>query len=93
MATKLRAAEIASAAGISTVITSSSRPAVVREILEYYSDERMYDLASMMSDSFTINSGVSDDCRPVHTLFLPELSPSQSPSPKPFDFGVPLLSI
>ncbi|KAF2260127.1 carbamate kinase-like protein, partial [Lojkania enalia] len=35
MATKLRAAEIASAAGIFTIITSSSKPTVVSDILEY----------------------------------------------------------
>ncbi|KAF2272505.1 glutamate 5-kinase [Westerdykella ornata] len=66
MATKLRAAEIASAAGIFTVIASSSRPSVVSEILEYYDGERMGNGASSES------SGDTEDGRPLHTLFFPD---------------------
>lgn len=84
MATKLRAAEIASDAGIFTVITSSSRPSVVSEILEYYTDKRMDELASAISDSFMTDADSSDDedVRPHHTLFMP--SPSQSASTTPY---------
>lgn len=94
MATKLRAAEIASAAGIFTVLASSSRPSVVSEILEYYNDERMFDLASTTSDSFhTIAVSSDKDARPLHTLFFPEPSPRQPPSLTPLGFRIPPVSI
>ncbi|OMP88241.1 hypothetical protein BK809_0002998 [Diplodia seriata] len=72
MATKLRAAEIASEAGIFTVLASSSKPSVVSEILEYYDDGPMFDPTSMMSDSFP--TGDSKGVRPTHTLFIPDHS-------------------
>lgn len=80
MATKLRAAELASDAGIFTVITSSSNPSVVTDILDWYTQERMERLASVMGDSFMTDADLSDeeDGRPLHTLFFP--SPPQSPS-------------
>ncbi|OJD29657.1 glutamate 5-kinase [Diplodia corticola] len=71
MATKLRAAEIASEAGIFTVLASSSRPSVVSDILKYYDDEPMLDSISMMSESFSV-SGDSKGVRPLHTLFIPD---------------------
>lgn len=79
MATKLRAAEIASAAGIFTVITSSSRPSVVTDILEYYTEERKETLTSTV-DSFTTSSGSDEeqDDRPLHTLFCPSAYDSAS---------------
>lgn len=98
MATKLRAAEIASAAGIFTVITSSSRPSVVTEILEYYTEERLEKLTST-DDAFTTSSGSGDeeDNRPLHTLFCPSLyeSPSRcgSPSLTPLGHKIPQLFI
>lgn len=78
MATKLRAAEIASAAGIFTVITSSSRPSVVAEILEYYTEDRIGKIASTVSTPFVANPGSADreDTRPLHTLFFPSASRS-----------------
>lgn len=74
MATKLRAAELASEAGIFTIITSSSKPSVVSEILAYYTQERMARLVSVMSDSFMTDADLSDEEeeeRPSHTLFFP----------------------
>lgn len=93
MATKLRAAEIASEAGIFTVITSSSRPSVVNEILEYYTDQRMDKLASAMSDSFTTDADSSgdEDFRPRHTLFMP--SPPQSAFASPCGSRAPSISL
>ncbi|XPS78639.1 Glutamate 5-kinase [Ascochyta lentis] len=83
METKLRAAELASAAGISTVIASSSDPAVVSEILEYYNDHRLETLASEAANSTSskdTSSEGEDDVRPPHTLFLPETNPRRFPS-------------
>lgn len=78
MATKLRAAEIASAAGIFTVITSSSRPSVVAEILDYYTEDRIGQIASMISSTFVENAASvgKEDGRPSHTLFFPSTSRS-----------------
>lgn len=91
MATKLRAAEIASEAGIFTVITSSSRPSVVNDILEYYTDQRMDKLASSMSDSFMTDSSDEEDVRPHHTLFMP--SPPQSAVASPCGSRLPSISV
>ena len=60
METKLIAAEIATAAGVSTIITSSRHPASLFAILEYH--------------SATPASG-SNGTRPLHTLFTPSATP------------------
>lgn len=93
MATKLRAAEIASAAGIFTVITSSSKPSVVAEILEYYTEERIDKIASIVSDPLVTNAALVDKevTRPLHTLFLP--TPSRSPAQTPIELGKPPIYI
>ncbi|KAJ4413905.1 Glutamate 5-kinase [Gnomoniopsis sp. IMI 355080] len=94
MATKLRAAEMASDAGIFTVITSSSRPSVVNEILEYYTEQRMDKLASAISDSFMTDADSSDEedarVRPHHTLFMPS-PPQSATSESPRGYLVPSL--
>lgn len=60
METKLIAAEIATAAGVSTIITSSRTPASLFAILEYHS--------ATSSDTNPIT-------RPLHTLFTPSATP------------------
>ncbi|KAI9462544.1 glutamate 5-kinase [Russula earlei] len=64
METKLIAAEIATAAGVSTIITSSRNPASLFAILEYH--------------GVTVGPGSSDAnpaTRPLHTLFTPSAMP------------------
>jgi len=64
METKLIAAEIATAAGVSTIITSSRNPASLFAILEY--------------DAVPAGSSSSDTnpiSRPLHTLFTPSATP------------------
>lgn len=61
METKLIAAEIATAAGVSTIITSSRTPASLFAILEYH--------------GATSSSGSSGTTRPLHTLFTPSAMP------------------
>src|SRR6266567_4277423 len=61
METKLIAAEIATAAGVSTIITSSRHPASLFAILEYQSGP----------DS----GGTNPITRPLHTLFTPSATP------------------
>jgi glutamate 5-kinase len=61
METKLIAAEIATAAGVSTIITSSRTPASLFSILEYH--------------GATSSSGSSGTTRPLHTLFTPSAMP------------------
>jgi len=62
METKLIAAEIATAAGVTTIITSSRNPASLFAILEYH------DMASGPSSG-------GGEPRPPHTLFVPSATP------------------
>jgi len=64
METKLIAAEIATAAGVSTIITSSRHPASLFAILEYHG-----------STSGSGSSGSNPITRPLHTLFTPSATP------------------
>ena len=64
METKLIAAEIATAAGVSTIITSSRHPASLFAILEYHS-----------ATSGSGSNGTNPIIRPLHTLFTPAATP------------------
>jgi glutamate 5-kinase len=64
METKLIAAEIATAAGVSTIITSSRQPASLFAILEYHS-----------ATSGSGSNGTNPITRPLHTLFTPSTTP------------------
>jgi glutamate 5-kinase len=64
METKLIAAEIATAAGVSTIITSSRYPASLFAILEYHG-----------ATSGSGSSGANPITRPLHTLFTPSAMP------------------
>jgi glutamate 5-kinase len=64
METKLIAAEIATAAGVSTIITSSRNPASLFAILEYHG-----------STPGSGPSGANPITRPLHTLFTPSAMP------------------
>jgi glutamate 5-kinase len=63
METKLVAAEIATEAGVSTIITSSQNPENILKIIEYY--------GTATSDRSKMTSIV----RPPHTIFKPSLTP------------------
>jgi glutamate 5-kinase len=67
METKLIAAEIATAAGVSTIITSSRSPASLFAILEYHG-------ATSNPDSTGTNLNTTT-ARPPHTLFMPSTLP------------------
>ena len=64
METKLIAAEIATAAGVSTVITSSRTPASLFAILEYHG-----------ATSSHCSDGTNPTTKPPHTLFTPSALP------------------
>jgi glutamate 5-kinase len=64
METKLIAAEIATAAGVSTIITSSRHPASLFAILEYHG-----------GTSSPGSNGTNPITRPLHTLFTPSAMP------------------
>jgi len=66
METKLIAAEIATAAGVSTIITSSRTPASLFAILEYHG-------ATPLESSGTSEKSLAT--RPPHTLFTPSAMP------------------
>jgi hypothetical protein len=64
METKLIAAEIATAAGVSTITTPSRHPASLFAILEYQG-----------ATSGSGSSGTNPITRPLHTLFKPSATP------------------
>jgi glutamate 5-kinase len=73
METKLIAADIATAAGVTTIITSSSSPRVVREIIDWSSQQASLSLpGSLPSQAPTLLP------RPPHTSFTPSPAPMRS---------------
>lgn len=77
MTTKITAARLASSAGVTTVITKSSRPGSIHEIVEYLqrleNPPAESDSTSEESDSTSISS-------PLHTRFVPSTTPIRSRS-------------
>ncbi len=71
MQTKLIAADIATAAGVRTVITSSKEPGKLLKILEY--DALLKSASNLGKESSTNPSNALP--RPSHTLFLESLEP------------------
>jgi glutamate 5-kinase len=78
METKLIAAEIATGAGLTAIITSSKRPEDIINIIDYYNNTPQTSPTSShvnlpMSDHSTSDSsGLS---RPLHTMFVPSPTP------------------
>ncbi|KAF9063715.1 Aspartate/glutamate/uridylate kinase [Rhodocollybia butyracea] len=70
METKIIAAEIATGAGVTTIITSSKRPENMFSILEYHTT--LKDPPTPESKSQTRNE---PRARPPHTVFMPSLTP------------------
>ncbi|KAJ8463537.1 hypothetical protein ONZ45_g17546 [Pleurotus djamor] len=78
METKIIAAEIATAAGVTTIITSSKKPENVLKIIEYHNAVRAIDSPNLLEAASNTNqglSGTSTPVRPIHTVFTPSTSP------------------
>jgi glutamate 5-kinase len=84
METKLIAAEIATSAGVATVITSSKRPESIFHIIEYVLASEKNTTAQSSPDSSGSSTPLDPNpnnppaptvSRPPHTLFLPSASP------------------
>jgi len=72
METKIIAAEIATGAGVTTIITSSKRPENIFSIIEYHNSLKLS--SSGDEDSNTVTSFAAPP-RPPHTLFTPSSTP------------------
>ncbi|KAJ3731674.1 glutamate 5-kinase [Lentinula guzmanii] len=70
METKIIAAEIATGAGVTTVITSSKRPEIMFTIIEYHNSLLVSTPVAESSEEITIPL-----IRPPHTVFMPSLTP------------------
>lgn len=82
METKLIAAEIATGAGVTTVITSSKQPSTILDIIDYYTQLRLQSIpssgtASPVPKLQTINLDHVNASlrRPPHTVFKPAAVP------------------
>lgn len=84
METKLIAAEIATGAGVTTIITSSKQPSTIVDIIDYYTQLRFQSVPSsgttsplpklQMIDLDHVNASLSLR-RPPHTVFKPSSVP------------------
>ena len=84
METKLIAAEIATGAGVTTVITSSKHPSTIMDIIDYYTQLRFQSVPSSGTaspvpklqtiDMEHVNATLSLR-RPPHTVFKPSATP------------------
>ncbi|KDQ34087.1 hypothetical protein PLEOSDRAFT_1061666 [Pleurotus ostreatus PC15] len=80
METKLIAAEIATAAGVTTIITSSKQPENVFKIIEYHNTAKVSVVTAGEGTTAVIGrntaiSGTSTPVRPAHTVFTPSSIP------------------
>ena len=71
METKLIAADIATAAGVTTIITSSKAPSSILDIIGYHSALR----AGVSSEEDEEAAAAALD-RPPHTVFRPSAAPA-----------------
>ncbi|KAK5105098.1 Glutamate 5-kinase [Lithohypha guttulata] len=67
MATKITAARLATSAGVTTIITKSSKPGNVKEILDYLHPRE----APVQGTVFTNGSVLPERQAPLHTRFVP----------------------
>jgi glutamate 5-kinase len=72
MSTKITAARLATSAGVTTVITKSSRPGSIHEIIQH--------LQHLRTSSSTVSEDSVQPAPPLHTRFLPSPTPIQSRS-------------
>lgn len=86
MGTKIVAAKLATSAGVTTVITKSSKPGNVHDIVNYLQGSQS--IPSIASHSVDEDPGSSENCDtqplasppPLHTRFIPSATPIQSRS-------------
>ncbi|TFY83680.1 hypothetical protein EWM64_g330 [Hericium alpestre] len=75
METKLIAADIATAAGVATIITSSKRPETMYDIIEYSSAREPLSRPESPNPSARASPESTALARPPHTLFTPSETP------------------
>lgn len=73
MSTKIVAAKLGTSAGVTTIITKSSKPGNVHDIVKYLQDIQSVSVLSKDDNSAEVTP-------PLHTRFLPSESPIQSRS-------------
>ncbi|KAH8695916.1 putative glutamate 5-kinase [Talaromyces proteolyticus] len=80
MGTKIVAARLATSAGVTTIITKSSKPENVHEVLKYL--EESGDNLEISSEDIKSDPDLSSSITPppLHTRFLPSATPVQSRS-------------
>ncbi|WEW57932.1 Glutamate 5-kinase [Emydomyces testavorans] len=76
MSTKIVAARLATSAGVTTVITRSSRPGNISKIVEYLEISKTS--LPLIEGEATVHTPLFDP--PLHTRFLPSTTPMQSRS-------------
>ena len=74
METKIIAAEIATAAGVTTIISSSKHPENIVGIMEYHSSLKTHEIETP-ADSAPPSRSTSPVPRPLHTVFTPSPIP------------------
>ncbi|EAW06274.1 glutamate 5-kinase [Aspergillus clavatus NRRL 1] len=81
MSTKIVAARLATSAGVSTIITKSSKPGNVLEIVKYLQQtQRNFTDGSSTTQAASTETQSPLSAPPLHTRFLPSDSPIQSRS-------------
>lgn len=83
METKIIAAEIATAAGVATIITSSKRPENIFDIIEYHNSKKPSPTSTPGTPREPLSGRTSPVLqhvtiplqRPLHTMFMPSTSP------------------
>ncbi|KAL4903728.1 hypothetical protein BDW74DRAFT_38802 [Aspergillus multicolor] len=78
MSTKITAARLGTSAGVTTIITKSSKPGNIHEIVKYL--QQMKEKASTVSTAKGTPAGSQTSIPPLHTRFLPSETPIQSRS-------------
>lgn len=77
MGTKIVAAKLGTSAGVMTIITKSSNPGIVQEIVKYLQEMKEASTGSE-SDAMSSDLDLSDATVPLHTRFLPSETPVHS---------------
>ncbi|RDW90887.1 glutamate 5-kinase [Aspergillus mulundensis] len=78
MSTKITAARLGTSAGVTTIITKSSKPGNIHEIVKYL--KQLKETASTDATAESTAAGLQMSIPPLHTRFLPSATPIQSRS-------------
>ncbi|RAL06233.1 glutamate 5-kinase [Aspergillus ibericus CBS 121593] len=79
MSTKIVAAKLGTSAGVTTIITKSSKPGNVHEIVKYLQQAQQETLADPTTEN-NDHSSILHTPPPLHTRFIPSETPIQSRS-------------